>query len=352
MSSINKRLYISSVPHIVQRDSIEIWRKRFPLLDIVTFDEETPVETFLNDPLAKVVVMYAGDPRFGQIRPRSRKDIFLAGYMGSLKNEGKELYLEALALLKGSSANLMLAFDPYHNGMIVTPEEAAYHEGNYRFDYDGLTAHLADMAFYRSHLTFTQSTVVSGEPVDWNGPLVPHSLRTVVNHCIKANAYKAFKDATVGHFAHKIDDQTFLTSIRKSNFNRLDEIGMVLVRTDGPDTVIAYGAKPSVGGQSQRLVFHDHKGFDSIVHFHSPLKSNPVDAIPVASQREVECGSHQCGRNTSDNLASFENGEIKAVMLDQHGPNIVFNKNIDPQKVIDFIERNFDLSEKTGGYNL
>ena len=36
-------------------------------------------------------------------------------------------------------------------------------------------------------------------------------------------------------------------------------------------------------------------------------------------------------------------------MLDNHGPNIVFNHNIDPQEVIDFINQNFDLSDKTGG---
>jgi hypothetical protein len=35
-----------------------------------------------------------------------------------------------------------------------------------------------------------------------------------------------------------------------------------------------------------------------------------------------------------------------------HGPNIVFNRNIDPQEVIDFINRNFDLYDKTGGYNI
>jgi hypothetical protein len=29
-----------------------------------------------------------------------------------------------------------------------------------------------------------------------------------------------------------------------------------------------------------------------------------------------------------------------------------FNRDIYPQEVIDFIERNFDLSKKTGGYNL
>jgi hypothetical protein len=39
-----------------------------------------------------------------------------------------------------------------------------------------------------------------------------------------------------------------------------------------------------------------------------------------------------------------------AVYLDQHGPNIVFNRSINPKEVIDFIEENFDLTAKTGGY--
>ncbi|MFM2394871.1 MAG: hypothetical protein RLZZ546_2854 [Bacteroidota bacterium] len=36
-------------------------------------------------------------------------------------------------------------------------------------------------------------------------------------------------------------------------------------------------------------------------------------------------------------------------MLDNHGPNVVFHHSIDPQEVINFIEVNFDLSDKTGG---
>lgn len=129
-------------------------------------------------------------------------------------------------------------------------------------------------------------------------------MRAVVDHCVAANAYKPFQGKTVGHFACRVEGTTdeFLTSVRKSNFNNLDEVGLVRVKTDGPDTVLAYGAKPSVGGQSQRIIFHDHEGYDCIAHFHCPLKENPVDDIPVASQREYECGSHECGKNTSDNL--------------------------------------------------
>lgn len=255
---------------------------------------------------------------------------------------------KGLRLCKESSVNLVLVNDTRTRwNMIVTPEEAAYHE---TADREEVLKQLVDMAYFRSHLTFTQSTVIEGSPIPWNNHLVPNSLRTIVNYCVSKNAYKAFNNSTVGHFAVKLSDTEFLTSIRKSNFNNLDNTGLVYVKTDGPDTVIAYGAKPSVGGQSQRTVFRDHEGIDCIVHFHCPLRNDAPDDIPIKSQREVECGSHECGKQTSEGLKQF--GNLKAVYLDNHGPNIIFNSSIDPQEVIEFIERNFDLSSKTGGYNL
>lgn len=277
-----------------------------------------------------------------------RKDIFLVGFKTTCGATKQEMFEKGLNLCKSSSVNLVLVNDVKTRwNMIVTPEEAAYAETN-----DRLIAieNLVDMAYWRSQLTFTQSTVVDGKPVPWDSELVPASLRTVVDYCVAKNAYKPFKDATVGHFAVKLSDTEFLTSIRRSNFNKLNETGLVKVVTDGPDTVLAYGAKPSVGGQSQRIVFKDHPGMDCIVHFHCPMRFRHPDLIPTRSQREVECGSHQCGKNTSNGLAQF--GNLKAVYLEQHGPNIVFNHAIDPQEVIDFIERNFDLSMKTGGYHL
>ena len=277
-----------------------------------------------------------------------RKDIFLVGFKTTCGASKQEMYEKGLRLCKNGSVNLVLVNDTKtHWNMIVTPEEAAYHETS---DREIVLRNLVDMTWHRSHLTFTQSTVVDGKPVSWNDERIPNSIRTVVNYCIKGNAYKPFNGSTVGHFAIKLSDNEFLTSIRKSNFNDLDKIGMVYVKTDGPDTVLAYGAKPSVGGQSQRIVFNDHVGMDCIVHFHSPLRPNHPHMIPIISQREVECGSHQCGKNTSNNLKQFRN--LKAVMLDNHGPNIVFNRNIDPQEVINFIDFNFDLTKKTGGYNL
>jgi hypothetical protein len=84
------------------------------------------------------------------------------------------------------------------------------------------------------------------------------------------------------------------------------------------------------------------------VHF--PCEKRPGSPVPTVSQREFECGSHECGANTSRGLARF--GNLYAVYLDQHGPNIVFDRSIDPDEVIGFIEENFDLETKTGGYEL
>ncbi len=137
-----------------------------------------------------------------------------------------------------------------------------------------------------------------------------------------------------------------MTSMRGSNFNNLQELAYVHAEDD--NNVISQGGKPSVGGQSQRIIFREHPEMDCIVHFHCPPKA--TIPLPTRSQLAHECGSHECGKNTSDGLVEVESG-IKCVYLDNHGPNIVFNRKIDPQKVIDFIDRNFDLSDSTDQVN-
>lgn len=277
---------------------------------------------------------------------KKRKDIFLVAFKATCGASEQEQYLAGLNLLKTASCNLVLANDTKTRmNMIITPEEAKYSVTEHRWD--ALTE-LVDMSLLRSHLTFTQSTVVSAEGVPWDSQEIPATLRQVVDYCIGKHAYKPFKGSTVGHFACKLGAQEFLTSKRRTNFNDLAKIGLVRIKTDGPDTVLAYGGKPSVGGQSQRIVFNDHPEYDCIVHFHCPLKKAAKDYVPIRSQREFECGSHECGRNTSQGLKKI--GNLSAVMLEQHGPNIVFNHSIDPKEVIDFIESNFALDEKTGGY--
>lgn len=275
-----------------------------------------------------------------------RKDIFLIGFKTTANESEQAMYLKGLNLMKKNHCNLVLANDVVtKKNLIITPEEAKYavtEDRNY------CLTELVDISFYRSQLTFTKSTVVDGIPVSWDSEEVYPALRTVVDYCVEQGAYKVFNGATVGHFACKINDNTFLTSIRKTNFNDIKKNGLVKVVTDGPDSVIAYGAKPSVGGQSQRIVFSDHPNYDCIVHFHCPMKEGSL--VPVRSQREIECGSHSCGKNVSDNLGKFNDGRISAVMLDNHGPNIVFHHSIDPQEVINFINDNFILEQKTGGF--
>jgi hypothetical protein len=275
---------------------------------------------------------------------KNRKDIFLVGFKTTAGESVDTQYIRGLNLLKSSSSNLVLANDVKTRlNMIITPEEARYHITS---DRDEALRNLVDMAYLRSHLTFTRSSVVAGEPVPWNSEIIPESLRAIVDYCILQGAYKPFKGATVGHFATKVDEHTFLTSRRKTNFNELDKIGLVKIETDGPDSIIAYGSKPSVGGQSQRIIFNEHPEYDCIVHFHCPIKEDST--VPQVSQREYECGSHQCGENTSRGLKQY--GELSAVYLKEHGPNIVFNRKINPSIVMKFIDENFELDKKTGGY--
>ncbi|HEY6019812.1 MAG TPA: class II aldolase/adducin family protein, partial [Candidatus Paceibacterota bacterium] len=339
------------------------------------------------------IAIFPADKVIKKIR-KTRKDIFLVGFKTTDGVSEDEQYLAGLNLLKEASCNLVLANDVKTRiNMVITPEEARYHVTTNRTE---ALKGLVEMALLRSHLTFTRSTIVAGEPVPWSSPLVPASLRTVVDYLIKEGAYKPFRGATVGHFACKLTcgacsgtgqrkrdardaglppvggytcrscygQQEFLTSRRKTNFNDLEKLGLVRIKTDGPDTVLAYGSKPSVGGQSQRIVFSEHPEYDCIVHAHVPMrpcmgchrndwscscnKALGRKTIPVVSQREFECGSHQCGQNTSTGLKKF--GNLSAVFLDQHGPNVVFHHSIDPQEVIDFIAANFDLKGKTGGF--
>jgi hypothetical protein len=279
---------------------------------------------------------------------RTRKDIFLVGFKATTGLGEQEQYLTGLGLLKGASCNLVLANDVHeHRNMVITPEEAKYHVTK---DRDEAIRGLCEMIVMRSRLTFTRSKVVDGPAIPWASPDIPANLRAVVDHCIARGAYKPFRGKTVGHFATRGPTEGVIyTSRRKSNFNKLESDGLLRVEAVGDDEVVAYGGKPSVGGQSQRIIFSQHPDVDCIVHAHVPLREDRVKGvIPVRPQRPYECGSHECGRNTSEGLAEVRDG-IKAVMLDEHGPNICFSRDADPAQVIKFIETYWDLGAKTGG---
>lgn len=286
----------------------------------------------------------------GKIR-KNRKDIFTVGFKTTANELSEIQYTRGLELLKKNSLNLVVANDTVtRNNMIITPEEARYSETTDRME---VMKQLVKITVSRMQNHFTRSTVVEGVAVDWNSKSIPENLRTVVNHCIDKGAYKPFLGKTVGHFAVKVNDSEILTSIRKTNFNELEKVGLVKVESKNSDEVIAHGFRPSVGGQSQRIIFDEHPDLDCIVHFHCPVKQEVRDNIvPVRAQWPNECGSHECGQNTSNGLKEIDIGngdKLKVVYLDEHGPNIVFNRNIPANKVINFIDKHFDLSSKTGG---
>jgi len=344
------------INHIINDTSVKIVFMNMALCDytgeVAVNGGEDPVA---SSKYAERLLTSFGD-QFMRIRPaekligmfrKERKDIFVVGFKTTCDADQATMFERGLNLLKTSSLNAVLVNDTAtRSNMIVTPEEGAYH---YHKDRAQALKRLVDIAWHRSHLSFTRSTVIAGNPVSWDSAVIPRSLRHVVEWCINKNAYKVFNGVTTGHFATKLSDTEFLTSIRKTNFNDITSNGMVNVTTDGPDNVIAMGAKPSVGGQSQRIIFKGFSETDCIVHFHCPLKEKHPDDITVMSQFEYECGSHECGENTANGLTEVRPG-IFAVMLDNHGPNIVFNKNIRPEQVINFIENNFDLDRSTSGY--
>jgi hypothetical protein len=274
---------------------------------------------------------------------KERKDIFLIAFKTTCGATLDEQFLTGLHLLKTNSSNLVLANDTKtRTNMIITPEQARYAISTDRED---TLQFLVDMTLSRASGTFTHSTVVPGKPVPWDMETIPHSLKTVVEHCIAKGAYKPFNGSTVGHFAFRVNNNSFITSRRKTDFNKLPETGMVLCHSEGDNEVTAYGAKPSVGGQSQRIIFKEHPGMDCIVHFHCPPKA-VLTELSVRPQLYHECGSHECGKNTSDGLKEVIPG-VKCVYLDNHGPNIVFNHKTNPKEIIEFIDQNFDLSKST-----
>jgi hypothetical protein len=287
----------------------------------------------------------------GRIR-KVRKDIFVVGFKTTTEASPDEQYAAAMGLLKKNSLNLVLANDTVtrHN-LIAAPEETRYCSTT---DREKVLAFLTKMTVSRMQNRFTRSTVVPGEAVAWDSPAVPANLREVVDHCIERGAYKEVLGKTAGHFAVKHSDGEILTSIRKSNFNQLKATGLVRVESSNDDEVIAHGFRPSVGGQSQRIIFREHPDLDCIVHFHCPVREDaPLKAaIPAKPQWPNECGSHQCGQNTSNGLARVDLGDgdqLSVVFLEDHGPNIVFSRETPAAKVRAFIDANFDLAAKTGG---
>lgn len=289
----------------------------------------------------QVMALMPAEKLIGQIR-KERKDIYLVGFKTTAGATEDEQYLAGLTLLKSTSCNLVLANDLHTKlNLIVAPELARYAVTKDRSE---ALRQLVDMVDRRSRLSFTRTTLKEGELVRWTESRIPSILRTVVEWCVDNGAYKPFRDVTVGHFAYREAPGILVSSRRRRNFNKFSDRDLVRVEIR-PGEMIAYGAKPSAGTPSQYAVLSQFPEFDCIIHFHCVMR--PDSKIQVRPQKDLECGSAECGENTWKGMNHF--GNLAAVMLDKHGPNIIFSSKGNAQEVIDFIDQNFDLSTRTDG---
>lgn len=288
----------------------------------------------------KLLRLVPADKIIGKIR-KQRKDIFLVGFKTTAGATEEEQYEAGLTLLKKNSCNIVIAND-VHTRMnkIITPEMASYANTTDRFE---ALIELVDIILARSTNEFSRTEVIDDVPVPFK--LAPEPLRKVVEYCVEQGAYQPFNGVTVGHFGYLWDENTLVSSRRKQNYNTPFGLEMtrVFFREDGK--VQAQGGKPSAGVRSQYELLKRFSQFDCVVHFHCPMKTSEM--VPVRPQKYFECGSHQCGQNTAAGIKLFEQEGLGAVMLDKHGPNILFHSSVDPQNVIDFIEQHFDLSKRT-----
>ena len=300
-------------------------------LDKARLESRNELETLSLEPTLKIIE---------KIR-KYRKDIFLVGFKATSGASEDEMYAKGLRLLKSASCNIVLVNDVHTKlNMIVVPEEARYCVTDNRVV---ALDNLVSIVNARSKLTYVRSVVKSLETTPWKE--MPEQLRRVVDYCVEKGAYKPFRGKTSGHFAyHDRKNGVVYASRRKSNYNETRSMIRCKPRLDG--SIDVFGGKASVGAQTQRIIFEWHPDVDFIVHFHCPLR--PGIEFPTVEQFAFECGSMECASNTLSGMEEFSNG-VKAVMLKNHGPNIAFNKDTDPDYVIRIIEHHFDLSAKTGG---
>lgn len=284
----------------------------------------------------------------GRIR-KQRKDIFLVGFKATTGKSPEDCYAAGLSLLKRNSANLVVANDLHekHN-VIITPEEFPY----WAATREELVEKLSRMIQHRTLLDFVRTTVKDEARADLialhDAGAIPPNFVPVLRHLIDGGAFKLFLDKTSGHFGCKVTGKDYarVSSVRKTNHNRVLQDGAAKIYGYENGRIMAGGARPSVGEHTQDEIYKHFPQIDSIVHFHCPRR--PGSDLPSASQWAFECGSVQCGHNTASNMREVEDG-IWVVDLDGHGPNIGFRRDVPAERVIGFIDRHFDIADKTGG---
>ena len=300
-----------------------------------------------------IMVLTRADKILGRIRSKHaknpRKDIFLVSCKTTDGISDQEMVLAGIRSMKESSCNLVLVNDvKRRKSCIVTPEQAVY---SFSEDRRVVVRNLVDIALSRRTGRFVRTRVEEGSL----HALVraPRTFREVVEYLVENGAFKDIvgNGKTVGHFAH-VPGGTYQGALYSSrrHVDFTDRGGTDLVGVvESQEGVVAYGAKPSAGVRSQMRLFKDHPQYNAVVHFHCPLR--PGASASIREQRNYECGSIECGLNTSNGIetVTLESGHrIGVVMLAQHGPNILFNTRTGPDEIVDFIHKTFDLSKHTG----
>lgn len=285
------------------------------------------------------LILSPADKVITKIR-KERPDIFLVGFKTTTNKTSEEQFSIALKMMKSVKCNLVLANDTVtRNNMIITAEETIYGETKERED---VLKELAEMISMRSNLTYNESRYIGGYSFDMS--LTPPNFRSVIKFLIDNGGFieNNGNGFTPGHFCWMDSENSFLSSQRKANHNEVFTYGLSKVEVkDGIFTVMG-AKKASVGARSQWMILQENFGADCIIHTHNPLKEGSL--IPITPQKPFQCGSLECGINTVSHMKSF--GSIKAVYLEKHGANILFNSSNDPQEVIDFIKANIELGVK------
>lgn len=303
-----------------------------------------------------IMTLKTADKVLPKIR-QHRKDIFVVSFKTTAGVGRDETYRKGLLSLKKNSSNLVFANDIQDKiNLVVTPEEFPYEAE----DRDAAIKMLADMTFKRINLTFEDKTIIKNEVRAFPEVLVsegciPQNWIDVMQYLFKNNAFKPLPGTgkTSGHFGCRVTGKSYerITSERKINHNESFQRGMIPVYSYKNGELIVGGAKPSVGEKTQELIYQElGDKIHSIVHFHCPLRDDLNTIIPQREQFHVECGSKECAVNTTSGIVK---GEIEpgifVVHLKNHGPNIAFHKDVSTEKVIEVIEKYWNLSDKTGG---
>lgn len=277
----------------------------------------------------------------GKIR-RKRPDIFLVGFKTTTDENENDQFHIALKMMKKTKCNLVLANDTVtRNNMIITPEESIY--GN-TTDRENIINELSQIILMRNDLTYNYSNFINRK--SYSVIETPINFQKVLKYVIDNGGYieNNGNGFTPGHFCFKLDNKSFLSSQRKANHNLVFEEGMSVVNVEDDIFNVIGERKASVGARSQYLCLIENKDMDSIIHTHNPLKKG--SQVPITQQKPFQCGSLECGLNTVNHMKEFCDGRIKAVYLEKHGINLMFNSGNNPQEVIDFINSNIILGEK------